>query len=122
MGGSSWNQLLASLKETIEKIKAKDQNRNMLKVSIIKFASSATLYCENLNPTQVNTNVPFKSGGTNFDPPFNMAASLATKYIVNSIVVFIFMTDGGAGLPTNGIAALKKLQTTYPNKLKYAGI
>ena len=66
--------------------------------------------------------MPFSSGGTEFGPPFNMAASLAEKYIANSIVVFIFMTDGGAGLPTNGIAALKKLQTKNPNQLKYAGI
>ena len=66
--------------------------------------------------------MPFRSGGTDFDPPFNMAANLATKYINNSIVIFIFMTDGGANYPTNGIAAMKRLQSTYPNKLKYAGI
>ena len=51
-----------------------------------------------------------------------MAAGLASKYIESSIVVFIFMTDGGANYPAAGISALKKLQNTYPNKLKYAGI
>ena len=66
--------------------------------------------------------MPFRSGGTDFDPPFNMAAGLASKYIESSIVVFIFMTDGGANYPAAGISALKKLQNTYPNKLKYAGI
>ena len=32
------------------------------------------------------------------------------------------MTDGGASYPSNGIQALKRLQTSNPNKLKYAGI
>ena len=66
--------------------------------------------------------MPCRGGGTLFNPPFNLAATLAGKYIPNAIVVFIFMTDGGASFPTNGIAALKRLQATYPNKLKYAGI
>ena len=51
-----------------------------------------------------------------------MAAGLATKYIQNATIVFIFMTDGGASLPSNGIKIMKDLQTRYPNKLKYAGI
>ena len=94
----------------------------MLKISIIKFDTSASIYCENQSPAQVNTNMPCRGGGTDFDPPFNLAASLASNYITSSIVVFIFMTDGGAGYPTNGIAALKRLQIAHPNKLKYAGI
>ena len=51
-----------------------------------------------------------------------MAAQIAVKYIASSIIVFIFMTDGGASYPTSGIQALKKLQSNYPNKMKYAGI
>jgi hypothetical protein len=49
----------------------------------------------------------FRGGGTVFDPPFIEAARLAKKYIDQSIIVFIFMTDGGASFPTNGIKALK---------------
>jgi uncharacterized protein YegL len=110
MSGSRWNNLLSSLRQTIEKIKTKDNGKNRLKISIIKFADTATLYCENLSPDQINQNIPFSSGGTNFDPPFNMAASLAAKYIQESAVVFICMTDG-ASYPTQGVRALKKLQT-----------
>ena len=32
------------------------------------------------------------------------------------------MTDGFADFPSQGIAQLKKLQESYPNKLNYAGI
>jgi hypothetical protein len=96
---------LSSLRQTIEKIKTKDNGKNRLKISIIKFADTATL-----SPDQINQNIPFSSGGTNFDPPFNMAASLAAKYIQESAVVFICMTDG-ASYPTQGVRALKKLQT-----------
>jgi uncharacterized protein YegL len=96
MQGSRWNNLLSSLRQTIEKIKTKDNGKNRLKISIIKFNHTATLYCENLSPDQINPNIPFSSGGTCFGPPFNMAASLAAKYIQESAVVFIFMTDGGA--------------------------
>ena len=51
-----------------------------------------------------------------------MAAQIAGSYITNSTVVFIFMTDGGASYPSNGIQALRNLQSRYPNKMKYAGI
>ena len=51
-----------------------------------------------------------------------MAAQVAARYIKNAIVVFIFMTDGGASLPNAGIQALKQLQRDNPNRLKYAGI
>ena len=51
-----------------------------------------------------------------------MAVSLVKKYIEESIVVFIFMTDGGADYPINGVIALNKLQKKHPNKFKYAGI
>ena len=94
----------------------------MLKISIIKFDSSAQIVCENYNPSQVNPNLSFRGGGTDFDPPFNEAARIARKYIDNSIIVFIFMTDGGASYPTNGVQALKSLQMVHPNKLHYSGI
>ncbi len=110
------------MRQTIEKIKTKDNGKNRLKISIIKFATTATLYCENLSPDQINQNIPFSSGGTNFDPPFNMAASLAAKYIQESAVVFICMADGETSYPTEGIRALKKLQADNPEKLYYAGI
>jgi len=35
-------------------------------------------------------------GDTRFNPPFLLAAQIATKYIDKAIVVFIFMTDGEA--------------------------
>lgn len=47
----------------------------------------------------MQTDLPCKEGGTNFDPPFNSVATLAAKYITNATIVFIFMTDGGASLP-----------------------
>ena len=94
----------------------------MLKISIIKSNRSTQIVCENYNPSQVNPNLNFRGGGTDFDPPFNEAARIARKYIDNSIIMFIFMTDGGANYPTNGIQALKSLQMTHPNKLHYAGI
>ena len=51
-----------------------------------------------------------------------LAADLALKYIDNSIVVFIFMTDGCAGYPSNSIQKMKNLQANYQDKLFYAGI
>ncbi len=51
-----------------------------------------------------------------------MAATIATKYISQATVVFIFMTDGGASYPSAGIQSLKKLQTSFIDRLKYAGI
>jgi len=80
------------------------------------------MVCENYNPSQVNPNLSFRGGKTNFEPPFNEAAKIAGKYIDKSIIVFIFMTDGGASFPTNGIKALKQLQINHPKKLHYAGI
>jgi len=35
------------------------------------------------------------------------AARIAKNYIKESIIVFIFMTDGGDSFPTTGIKALK---------------
>lgn len=88
----------------------------------MKFDTGVNVVCENSSPSQISTNMSCLGGGTYFDPPFEMAAKLATKYIEKAIVVFIFMTDGGAGYPFNGIQSLKRLQQAYPNKLKYAGI
>jgi hypothetical protein len=51
-----------------------------------------------------------------------MAANLAQKYITNSIVLFIFMTDGGSSYPTAGVQKLRNIQANNPNKFKYAGI
>ena len=48
MSGSPWLQLHASLIEAVQKIKAKDQNQDKHKISIIKFSDTANLYCENL--------------------------------------------------------------------------
>ena len=75
-----------------------------------------------MNSAQINTIMSCKGGGTDFDEAFKLAAQITEKYIANSLVVFIFMTDGGASYPSKGIAALQKLQKFYPNKLKYAGI
>ena len=122
MSGAPWSNLMNSVQQTIQKIKQLDNGRNNMRISIIKFASSANLYCENYLPNQINTSIPFGNGGTNFDPPFNMAASLATKYIQQSTISFIFMTDGGALYPTNGIQTIKRLQSSNPNKLFYYGI
>lgn len=73
-------------------------------------------------PALVNTRPCFSSGGTDFDPPFDMAADIAQRYINNSIILFIFMTDGGSSYPSRGIQRLRSLQSSYPNKFKYAGI
>ena len=80
------------------------------------------MVCEDYNPSQVNPNLSFGGGGTNFDPPFNEAARIARKYIDKSIIVFIFITDGGASYPTKGIQALKSLKISHPKKLYYSGI
>ena len=44
MGGTPWNNLINSFKQTIEKIKAKD-TRNKTKVSLIVFGHQARLIC-----------------------------------------------------------------------------
>lgn len=49
MSGTRWTNLMRSLSETVNKIRQNDKNKNILKISIIKFASNATLYCENTN-------------------------------------------------------------------------
>jgi hypothetical protein len=100
MIGTPWNNLIQSLKETMEKIKAKDANKNKTKVSLMVFNSNLSMICENEIPSKVNTNPPFKGGGTNFALPFSKAAEIAGKYISNSVIVFIFMTDGGASYPS----------------------
>ena len=80
------------------------------------------MVCENYNPSQVNPNLSFRGGLTDFDPPFNEAARIARKYIDKSKIVFIFMTDGDANYPWSGVQALKSLQMTHPDKLYYSGI
>lgn len=32
------------------------------------------------------------------------------------------MTDGGCGFPSAPVAAIRKLQSQYPNKIQYSGI
>jgi hypothetical protein len=88
----------------------------------MKFNTSVNVVCEDYSAGQINMNMSCQGGNTSFDPPFEMAAKMAAKYIDKAAVVFIFMTNGGANYPFNGIQSLKKLQQTYPNKLKYAGI
>ena len=51
----------------------------------------------------INLDLPYKSGGTNFEPPFSLAAELSARYINNFETVFIFMTDGQASYPEQGI-------------------
>ena len=67
-------------------------------------------------------NIPYNGGGTNFEYPFLMAAEMAEKYIEDSFIVFIFMTDGSAVFPVKGTTALKKLQSDHPKKFYYIGI
>lgn len=73
-------------------------------------------------PSKVNLDIKQSGGLTSFDPPFNLAAKIASKYITNATVVFIFMTDEWADSPLEGIKAMKNLQTNYPDKLLYRGI
>jgi len=73
-------------------------------------------------PSSVSKPHYYQGGGTNFDPPFDMAANLAQKYISNSIILFIFMTDGGSSYPVSGVQKLRSLQANNPNRFKYAGI
>ena len=51
-----------------------------------------------------------------------MAAQIASQFIENETIAFIFMTDGGAKFPATGIKALKEIQQKHPKKLHYAGI
>lgn len=44
------------------------------------------------------------------------------KYIVNSKIKFIFMTDGGCSYPDTQIQKIKQLKIGYPNKIEYYGI
>lgn len=122
MSGTPWSNLIVSLREAVNKIQQNDKNRDIMRISIIKFGSLANLYCENASCNQVNLNLPYGGGGTDFDSPFNMAAQLAARYINNSIIVFVFMTDGESGYPNSGVQALKILQRDNPNRLQYAGI
>lgn len=64
----------------------------------------------------------YKGGTTNFEPLFDEAARIAQYYIDNSIIVFIFMTDGFADYPIDAIQDLKKIKLDYPDKFHYAGI
>lgn len=122
MGGSPWQNLLSSFSTTIQKIDALDAGSNKSRVSLILFASNARVICENYLPSQVNTNPQYGGGGTIFDPPFNEAARIAASYIDHATIVFIFMTDGGSSFPNEGVKALKRLQSSHPNKFHYAGI
>ena len=78
--------------------------------------------CENTDPASVNTHPAYRGGGTNFNEPFEMAATIAERYIDKAIVLFIFMTDGGARYPASGMNSLRKLQADHPGKLRYSGI
>lgn len=103
MRGERWANLLTSFRETINKLKEQDAGRKDNKVSLIKFESNARMVCENQSPDQIDTNLECKGGGTEFDPPFIMAADIATKYIEHATVIFIFMTDGCGSYPKKGM-------------------
>jgi Mg-chelatase subunit ChlD len=75
-----------------------DNGRNLIKISIIKFDTNATLVCENILPTQYSSlDITFSGGGTDFEPVFKLAAQISNKYIKQAKIIFIFMTDGQSG-------------------------
>lgn len=113
---------MASFSQTINKLIFKNVGQHNIKVSVIKFHSTASVIYENCCPHKITKNLGYSGGGTNFDPPFIEAASIAARYINDAVIVFIFMTDGEAPYPTKGMEAFKKLKAKYGNRLKYSGI
>ena len=101
-----WSGLMSSFDQTMQTIKNIYQQTNKAKISIMGFDDHLNLTCENMNPDSI-TKPSYTGGGTDFDNPFNKTVELARRYINNSTVVFIFMTDGQASYPTKGIDDLK---------------
>jgi hypothetical protein len=68
------------------------------------FSGEAVVTDENKPPELIDTNKLIMSNGkTNFNPPFKKTAELAHRYIDRYNIVFLFMTDGDAKYPTEGI-------------------
>ena len=61
------------------------------------------------------------NGGTDFDSPLNMARGLMERHNAQyDSFVFVMMSDGGSGYPSNGVESIKK--SPARNKLKFKAI
>ena len=61
------------------------------------------------------------NGGTDFNPPLNLARGLMEKYHDHyDSFVFVMMSDGESGYPSTGVESIKK--SPAKNKLKFKSI
>lgn len=122
MGGRPWQDLMKAFSETLNKINKFAKNGNVY-ISVINFESNYRIIYERQEASKIDIGkIVYKSGGTYFEPVFNAAYSIASKTINKEMIIFIFMTDGYAEYPTNGINNFTQMMNQYPKKFVYQGI
>ena len=99
---TKWPQLIKTTNQIIPTIKTIPNYENNVKISVLTLSNDCKIHQENVSPNTVNFNsIKPRFGGTNFSSAFQTAYTLMTKYINDSMIVFIFLTDGESSLPKN---------------------
>ncbi len=117
-----WIDLMTAFTTSIELIKGLPQAQSFIKISILLEGSTCSIYQENVTPSSVNLNIKPRYQGNNFADTFEKAYNLMTKYVNESKIKFVFMTDGGAIYPLAQVNQIKVLKNAYPDKIQYFGI
>ena len=105
----------------IDEIVSLDNSENC-QVSVLVFSDECSVHCLRVRPSQMNKNITYPSGGTDFQKPFSLSYELMKQDVTKFITKFIFMTDGYAPFPAEEIKQIKLLQNNYPSRIHYHGI
>jgi hypothetical protein len=104
MGGGKWDDLKASLRNTLGSIHSLNQNN---KVTIINFSYSPIMDYQDTPPNKISVDVlRYQGGGTDFAAAFKAGLD-QMKSITQNDIVLVFMTDGEDSYPQNEITQIK---------------
>ena len=121
-GQSKWRNLTSAVSQFVASIEKNIILKNNSKVSIITYNSVAKLEIEAEVPSQsILSSLLEPDGGTNFNPPLNLAKDLMVKHQGNfDSFVLVMMSDGEAAYPSVGVDSIKR--SPAKSKLKFKSI
>ena len=124
MGGKPWEELMATLKNTLNIILGKQSLKESVKVTVINYASTARMVFKKRDPDlELLSLITFSGGGTEFEAPLTLGYNtiIETKNEFD-LFTMAFLTDGGAPYPTTIINKINADVEKVQSRMRFHGI
>ena len=110
MSGSVWNKQIEAYDLLVRGLTLGGWNT----LTTILYSSNANILFNSITPEEaLNYNVPFDSGGTNFDAAMTQMNNVLATTDQTRAHILLFLSDGSSGYPSAQVARMNELKVNF---------